>query len=459
MRRWSKTLYGKTTRGAIRVRMSDVHIPCALIHTLGLIKHHAAIVNGQQRVIPKRYAGAIARAARDVARGKHDVQFPLDVYQTGSGTATHMNVNEVIATLASVLLERGRRRRPSREAASRRPLRGRSKKVIIHPNDHVNACQSSNDVMPTALQITCLLLLHDHLSPALEDLQDALKRKAKEFRLAIKSARTHLMEATPVRLGAEFHSYVTHLQRATRNVQRVQKELCILPLGGTAVGTGLNAHPAFARLVIARLKKETELPLREATDHIAAQSFPSAILSLSSTLREVALALGKIAQDIRMMAAIGEITLPKIHSGSSIMPGKVNPTIPEAMLQVTARVVGGDATVAHLCATLSNFELFTGLPLLAAEILSAIELLGSASCVFTEHCVKGMSACSDVITRQLACSPMLVTALAPELGYDAAAEIAEEAQRKGLTILEVASRRTTLPKAKLRRLLDPRRMV
>ncbi len=444
----------------MRVRMSDTRMPLLLIHAIALIKHHAALVNGTLGVIPKRTANLIARAAQQVHRGGHDDQFSLDVYQTGSGTATHMNVNEVIAAIATALLERGRRRRPSREAASRPLAEARgSKEVKVHPNDHVNACQSSNDVMPTALQMACLLVLRDHLSPALDDLKHTLMKKAKEFSTVVKSGRTHLMQATPVPLGSEFRSYATLLKRATSNVERVTTQLCFLPLGGTAVGTGLNAHPTFARRVIARLRRETGLSLREAADHIAAQSFPSPILSLSSALREVAMVLGKIAQDVRMMAALGEVRLPKVYPGSSVMPGKVNPTIPEAVLQVTARVMGSDTAISQLCVSCANFELFTGLPLVASEILNALELLGSASCVFTKHCIAGMNVCEDVIAQKLQCNPMLVTSLVPHVGYDTATAIGRESQTTGMTILEIALRRTKMSKSKLRRLLDPKRMV
>ena len=425
-------------------------MPNEFIKTLAMIKEHAARVNGELKVIPKSHAVKIAKAAGSIKSGKHMDQFPVDVFQTGSGTSTNMNVNEVIAALAGG----GKRSRGQRGQGG----------LEVHPNDHVNRCQSSNDVIPTAMQISSALKVRDELVPALENLISGLKKKAKEFHGVIKTGRTHTMDAVPVRLGDEFASYATILKSALDRVKDSAKLLNILPLGGTAAGTGINAHPRFAKLVIARLAKETKLPLKEAKDHIAAQSFPFASQALSSSLKEVAVTLNKIVNDIRLMASgpvagLNELILPLLQPGSSIMPGKVNPVLCESVEQVVAWVIGADATVTYATASGSRFELNTCYPMLSSKLLVSIRLLTNVTSLFADKCVKGIKANKKVIEDRLARSSMLVTALAPKIGYDASAEIAKEAMRSGETILDVATKKTSIKKAELKKILDPSKMV
>jgi fumarate hydratase class II len=437
-------LYGPSTDLAMEnFPISGWRMPPAFLRALALVKEHAAVVNGELGVIPRTHAQAIAEVAAAIKGGQHLDQFPVDVFQTGSGTSTNMNMNEVIATLAN---QRARQ------------------KLTVHPNDHVNRSQSSNDVIPTALQISCALVVVDDLLPALTELREVCLQKAKEFHPIIKTSRTHLMDAVPVRLGDEFRSYARLLEGAILRVQEVTKLLVILPLGGTAAGTGLNAPAGFARKVISRIARETMLPLEEASDHIAVQSCPMALQALSSALKEVAVVLTKMAQDIRWMASgpiagLSELRLPELQPGSSIMPGKVNPVLCESVLQVAAWVIGADATVTICTTQGSNFELHTCFPVLAAKLLSSLELLANVSQVFAERCVLGIKANERVMADLLAENSMLATALAPHIGYEAAAEIAREAVRTSASILEVAARRTKISKEKLRKLLDPKRMV
>lgn len=348
-----------------------------------------------------------------------------------------MNMNEVLASLAG---------------------------KDVHPNDHVNRCQSSNDVIPTAIQIACALKVRDELIPALTHLENALHQKSRAFHSIIKTGRTHLMDAVPVRLGEEFAAFAYLLERASTSVLMESSRLHDLPLGGTAAGTGLNAHPQFAKKVIMRLKKETKLPLKETQDHIAAQSFPLPAVGVSSALREAALVLTKIANDIRWMgsgpvAGLNELHLPELQAGSSIMPGKVNPVIPESVIQVCARVLGSDTTVSLWCTQGSVFELNTCLPLIANELLTSISHLTNASRVFADKCIKGIKANQKGIKEKLDRNAMLVTALAPHIGYDKAAKIAKDAMKTGESILEVATRSTTMSKSRLKKILNPAKMV
>jgi fumarate hydratase class II len=436
-------LYGPETRKALEnFQISGWTMPREFLSALALIKEYAAAVNGELGEIPEEVSRAIVQAAAEIQKGKHWREFPVDVFQTGSGTSTNMNMNEVIAALAT------------RNAEMRK-----CGNAEIHPLDHVNRCQSSNDVIPTAMQIACALTLRDAMLPSLKKLERALQKKAKEFRNIIKNARTHHMDAVPMRLGDEFQSYATILKRVMSNLQLVTRELCSLPLGGTAAGTGINAHPKFAKRVIERLKEETKLPLEEAEDHVAAQSFPFAALDLSSALRQLASVLQKTANDIRLGACFQELQLPELQKGSSIMPGKVNPVIPESVIQVCAEVIGADTTVSVWCAQGSTFELNTCMPLMAHRLLQSLKLLTNACNVFSERCIDGIRANEKVLKDRLEKNPMLATALAPHIGYDAAAEIAKEAMEKGTTIYEVALERTKLGERKLKRLLDPKSMM
>ena len=437
----NKHLYGSSTEKALKnFPISGWPMPTEFIKALALIKEHAARVNGQLKQIPAGHAAAIAKAAASIASGKHQNQFPVDVFQTGSGTSSNMNMNEVIATLAG------------------------SKSKKIHPNDHVNAGQSSNDVIPTAMQLACALQARDELIPALKHLQKTLQTKGKQFHGVIKTARTHMMDAVPVRLGDEFQSYAALVGQSVLSVDASIKRLCELPLGGTAAGTGLNAHPQFAKKVIARLKAKTKLPLKEASNHIAAQSCPLAAQAFSSALSEVAIVLTKIANDIRLMgsgptAGLNELQLPELQAGSSIMPGKVNPVLCESVEQVGAWVLAGDSMVHQCLAQGSRFELNTCLPILMCKLLTSTMLLTNVSNAFANKCVKGIKANTKVIKHQLDRNPMLVTALAREIGYDEAAKIAKEAMKTGATIISVAGRRTKISKAKLKKMLDPKRMA
>ena len=444
-----KKFYGPQTSKAINnFPISGWNMPKDFICALAMIKEHAAHVNGELKQIPRSQAIKIAKAASMIKSGKHMDQFPIDIFQTGSGTSTNMNINEVIAGLVN---EDGRGSRGDRSAE-------------VHPNDHVNRCQSSNDVIPTAMQIACALKVRDELVPALEHLTSALKKKAKEFHSIIKTGRTHHMDAVPVRLGDEFASYAILIQSALDRVKDASKLLNVLPLGGTAAGTGLNAHPRFAKLVIARLAKETKLPLEEAHNHIAAQSFPFASQALSSSLREVAVVLNKIANDIRLMASgpvagLGELILPLLQPGSSIMPGKVNPVIPESVIQVCADVIGSDVTIGICVSQGSVFELNTCMPLISQRLLTSIRLLANVSNVFADKCISGIKANKKVIEDRIARNSMLVTALAPKIGYDKATEIAKEAMRTGETIIAVAAKRTSINKAELKKILNANNMT
>ena len=432
----SKKLYGSSTEKAIKnFPVSGWAMPEDFLRALAIIKMYAAEVNGGLRQIPKGHAIKIARAAKQIASGKHMDQFPLDVFQTGSGTSTNMNMNEVIATLAKV-----------------------------HPNDHVNFGQSSNDVIPTALNISCALKVCNELLPTLLHLEKTFQIKAKEFHGIIKTGRTHNMDAVPVRLGDEFKSYATLISQARKRVEEAVRLSNDLPLGGTAAGTGLNAHPQFAKRVIAKIAKQTRLPFKEARDDVAAQSFPFAAQALSGSLREVAVVLHKIANDIRWMgsgpvAGLNEIKLPTLQPGSSIMPGKVNPVIPESVIQVAAHVIGADVSVGVWGAQGGVFELNTCTPFIANSLLTSIGLLTNVSKIFADKCVKGIKVNKKVIEGYVERNAMLVTALAPIIGYDEAAKIAKEAMKTGERIVDVAVRVTGMSKKKLEKILDPSRMV
>lgn len=459
-----KKLYGQNTEKALKnFPISGWPMPAEFIRALAMIKEHAAFVNGELKEIPKSMSQAIAKAARSIKNGKHIDQFPVDVFQTGSGTSSNMNVNEVISEIVNCSL-RARPHSLSTRSPSLRSGLARSKRAQVHPNDHVNRCQSSNDVVPTAMQISCALVARDNLIPSLEHLVSVIGKKAEQFHGIIKTGRTHYMDAVPVRLGDEFRSYATLLSESLERIDESIGRLCVLPLGGTAAGTGLNAHPQFAKKVIVRLRKETELPLTEAKDHVAAQSFPFASQAFSSALRETALVLHKIANDIRLMgmgpvAGLNELKLPALQAGSSIMPGKVNPVIPESVIQAAAHVIGADQTVSVWCVQGSTFELNTCMPLMAHSLLTSARLLSNASHVFADKCIKGIKANTKKIKHDLERNVMLVTPLAKEIGYEKAAEIAKETMRSGERIIDVASKMTSIPHAKLKRILDPQKMV
>jgi fumarate hydratase class II len=434
-------LYGATTQRAVmNFPISGQRLPSRLISALALVKRAAAETNAELGLLEADVAGAIAEAAGSVAEGRYDDQFPIDIYQTGSGTSSNMNANEVIATLATASLGGDRR---------------------VHPNDDVNRCQSSNDVIPTAVQLAAAIAIETELLPALERLHTALVAKEHETWPVVKTGRTHLQDATPIRLGQEFRGYAGQVEEAIRRVRAAQAELLTVPLGGTAVGTGINAHPEFAFRTCNRLAGLVGLDVRETTDHFHAQASLDAIVAAHGAIRTTALGLWKVGNDIRLMAmgpraGIAELALPETQPGSSIMPGKVNPVIIESLTMVVARVVGNDATIAF-AQTGSLLELNVMLPVTAVALLESISLLAAAAANFAVRCVEGLSA-TDRGPALVEQGLMLATALAPVIGYDAAAALAKDAFKSGRTIRELALERG-LTDAQLDELLDPARMT
>jgi fumarate hydratase class II len=418
-------------------------MPGPFISALGLVKLAAAISHKKARRLPPKLARAIIAAAEEVAAGKLAEQFVVDVFQTGSGTSTNMNVNEVIANRAAQLL-------------GRRAIAGR-----IHPNDHVNMGQSSNDVIPTALHISAAVAIAQDLLPALQKLSVSLWSKAHSFDRIVKIGRTHLMDAVPIRLGQEFSGYAAQVDSACMALGGPILRLCELAIGGTAVGTALNAPKGFAREVCRFLARRTGLPFRETTNHFAAQAAADAAVAASGALRGVALSLGKIASDIRLLGSgprcgLGELLLPATQPGSSIMPGKVNPVICESVIQVACQVVGCDAAIAAACTggVGGILELHVAMPVVAWNLLTAIGLLANVARTFEAKCIRGLKAnearCRELVERSLA----MVTVLAPRIGYDAAASLAKEASASGKTIRQVCLERRVLPPKKLDALLD-----
>ncbi len=412
-------LWGAQTQRAVaNFQISGERISRDLIGALASIKGCAAVVNGELGVLPADKATAIHDAAAEVARGQHDDQFPVDVFQTGSGTSSNMNANEVIATLASRSLGRP-----------------------VHPNDDVNASQSSNDVFPSAIHLAAARLIVRSLLPALDQLAGALEEKAFEFTEVVKSGRTHLMDATPVTLGQEFGGYAAAVRHGAERAAAVVPDVAELPLGGTAVGTGLNAPVRFAESVIARLATDMGLPLTEARDHFEAAGGRDALVAASGVLRVIAVSLYKICNDLRLMGSgprtgLAEIRIPDLQPGSSIMPGKVNPVICEAVCQVCAQVVGNDAAIAFAGAA-GNFELNVMMPVMARNLLSSLRLLSSAAVSLADLCVAGITADAQRLRNNAESSPAIVTALNRYIGYEAAAAVAHEALETGATIRDV----------------------
>ncbi len=434
-----------TQRAVLNFPISDKRFPRRFIKALGLIKKAAAQTNGELGLLPKNVVEAIVDAAQEVADGRLDEHFVLDVFQTGSGTSSNMNANEVIANRAIQKL--------GGELGSKKP---------VHPNDHVNFGQSSNDVIPTALHLAALLAIDEVLLPGLRELHAALDAKAKELWGVIKTGRTHLQDATPIRLGQEFRGYAGQVEGGIRRAQRAREELADVALGGTAVGTGINTHPEFAKRATAKLSKELGTEIRETSNHFQSQSTVDNAVSASGALRAIAVSIYKIANDIRWLgsgprAGIGEITLPEVQPGSSIMPGKVNPVICESAMMVCAQVVGNDATIAF-GGTQGNFEINLMFPIVAYDLVESAELLGRTAANLAKQCVRGIAATDRgpaMVERGLS----MVTSLAPIIGYDAAAAIAKEAAKTGETVREVALRRTDLGAEKLKAILDPMLMT
>ena len=437
--------YGASTqRAVLNFPISDLRFPRQFICALGQIKQAAAQTNEELGTVDPQITEAIVRAAQEVIDGKLDSHFVLDIFQTGSGTSTNMNANEVIANRASELLSGSR--------GSRK----------VHPNDHVNFGQSSNDVIPTAIHLSALVSIEYDLVPALQTLQKALEQKAEEFMPIIKTGRTHLQDATPIRLGQEFLGYAGQIERGIARMRHAQSELSEVALGGTAVGTGVNTHPEFSARVCKRLSEVNGVTVRETNNHFQAQSTLDNIVEASGALNTLAVSLMKIANDIRWLgsgprAGIGEIDLPAVQPGSSIMPGKVNPVIAESVCMVCAQVMGNHTTIT-IAGQSGNFEINVMMPVAAYNLLQSISLLASVARNCTEQCVKGIKATTkgpEMVERGLA----ICTSLAPVIGYDAAANISKEAYKTGKTIHEVAREKTNLTDEELDRILDPASMT
>jgi len=438
--------YGaQTARAVENFPISNLRFPRSFLRALGLIKKHAALTNQELGGLEPRLAAAIVQAAQEVADGKWDAEFVIDIFQTGSGTSTNMNANEVIAHRATELLG------------------GKRGEKLAHPNDHVNRGQSSNDVIPTAIHLAALEAMERRLIPALAALQEALQAKAQEFHDVLKIGRTHLQDATPIRLGQEFGGYASQVRHGVARLRAAEKNLGELALGGTAVGTGINTHPEFAPRTIARLAAEMNLPLREAADHFEAQGGRDAVVEASAMLKTVAVSLIKIANDIRLLGSgprlgLGELKLPATQPGSSIMPGKVNPVMCEMLLQVCAQVQGNDAAITF-SGSFGNFELNVMMPVMAHNLLQSIELLAKAAEVFARRCVAGLEADREKCNSNLELSLSNCTVLAPVIGYDKAAKIAKVAFQTNRTVRQVALEISGLDKARLDQLLDPARQT
>jgi fumarate hydratase class II len=434
-------LYGaQTQRAVLNFPVSDIRFPRVFIRSLGLIKAVAAEVNAGLGLLDANLAQAVHRAALEVAEGKWDDHFPLDIFQTGSGTSTNMNANEVIASLAS------------QTAGS-----------AVHPNNHVNMSQSSNDVIPAAIHVSAYLEATEALIPALRHLHGTLKKREAEFQDVVKTGRTHLMDAMPVRLGQEIGGWAFQVRQAQERIESTLPRLAMLAIGGTAVGTGVNAPGDFGRIVASRLAGRTGLPFVETANHFAAQATMDTAVELSGQLKTAASSFMKMANDLRFMnsgplAGFGEIALPALQPGSSIMPGKVNPVMCEMMMMVAAQVTGNDTAIA-ISNSHGNFELNVMLPVIAHNLLQSITLLANASRLFADKAVAGFTVNRDRIAGPLERNPILVTALNPVIGYDKAAEIAKKAYQKGRPVKEVAAELTDLSKEELDRLLDPAKMT
>ena len=438
-----EALYGAQTQRAFEnFPISGQRFGRGFLQALGLIKKAAARTNKELGNLDADVADAIIEAAGEVAEGKWDDEFVLDIYQTGSGTSTNMNANEVIARRAGHILGRDE---------------------VVHPNDHVNFGQSSNDVIPSAIHVSARVALERDLTPALAHLRDALSAKADAFDHVLKSGRTHLMDATPVRLGQQFGGYAHQLTKGIERVGRASGELVELALGGTAVGTGINTHPEFAIRTIASLSAELGLEFREAENHFEAQAAKDGVVSAAGALNTIATSFFKIADDVRWLASgptsgISEIRIPAIQPGSSIMPGKVNPVLCEAMMMVAARVMGNHATVT-IAGQRGNFELNVMMPVMAQALLESVTLLANMARTFAERCVEGIEANEERAKELLEKNPSIATALNPYVGYDQAAEVAKEAAREGLSVREVVERRGLLPAAEVDAALDVRSMT
>ena len=433
----AEALYGAQTQRAVdNFPVSGMRMPAAFIHALGSIKAAAARANHGLELMAADLTDALAAAAEEVASGRHDGQFPIDVFQTGSGTSSNMNANEVIARIASQRLGRE-----------------------VHPNDDVNMCQSSNDVIPTAIQVSASLEIHRQLLPALEHLHGTLARRAVELENIVKTGRTHLMDAMPVTMGQEVGGWTAQIRDGVARVEASLPRLVALAIGGTAVGTGINAHEEFGARVASMLAEATGVPFSVAQDRFAVMSAQDAAVEMSGQLRTVAVSLMKICNDLRWMnsgplAGIGEIQLPALQPGSSIMPGKVNPVIPEAVAMACAQVMGNDVAVG-VAGQSGNFQLNVMLPLIAHNLLQSIALLANAARLLADKAVAGFTVSEQRVAEALERNPILVTALNAVIGYEHGAAIAKKAYAQGRPIIELAMEETDLDEERLRQLLDP----
>lgn len=428
----------QTQRAVENFPISGKGIPDALVSAIGLVKLSACRANKKLGLLDSSYADVIEQAAREVIEGRFNSQFVVDVYQTGSGTSSNMNANEVISSRAKEIS---------------------GQKVLVHPNDHVNMCQSSNDVFPTAIHVAVAKGLTEKLIPALTTLKEALGLKAEAYMGLVKTGRTHLQDATPITLGQEFSGFERQIEQSIWRIQRSLTSILELPLGGTAVGTGINTHPEFARTAIQELSKLTELPFFEAINHFEAQSAKDGLVEMHGQLKTIAVSISKIANDIRWLGTgprcgLGEIALPSIQPGSSIMPGKVNPVIPESVLMVCAKVIGNDATVTYAGALGSNFELNVMMPVIAYAIIESIDLLSSVSRNFVTKCIQDIVPNEKRLHDLAEASIATCTALVPVLGYDKSAELAKKAFATGKPLREIAIEESGLPAEQLNALLD-----
>lgn len=439
----SDAYYGaQTARAVENFPISGETLPREFIRAMGLIKLSAAETNMELGNITKKVGNAIVKAAKEVIDGKLDEHFVVDIFQTGSGTSTNMNTNEVIANRANEILG------------------GKTgDKSLVHPNDHVNYGQSSNDTIPTAMHVSTLESIQKDLIPSLKYLEKSLSKKARQFDKIVKIGRTHLMDATPIRLGQEFSGYSSMISHGIKRLDNTKENLSELAIGGTAVGTGINTHKKFGSSVARNISKLTKVKFKEAENHFEAQASKDAIVEASGALKTVAVSLMKIANDIRLLGSgprcgIGEIMLPAIQPGSSIMPGKVNPVIGESVTQVAAQVIGNDTAIT-IGGQAGNFELNVMMPMMANNILESVRLLSRVSTVFADKCINGIEAdkkrCEEMIEKSLA----MCTSLAPIIGYDKAAAIAKEAYATGKTVREVALEKKVLSEDELEKVLDP----
>ncbi len=451
-------LYGASTqRAVLNFPVSGRPVPAAVIHAYGLLKAACAEVNAELGLLDSERAQAIIKAAGEIASGQHDAHFPIDIFQTGSGTSTNMNANEVIANL--VCLQRGA---PIGSSKNAEYLSAGG----VHPNDHVNMGQSSNDTFPTAMHVSSALAISEKLVPAVRTIAATLETLAKRWDDVIKIGRTHMQDATPIRLGQEFSGYAAQMRHAEERLGQAMAALAHLPLGGTAVGTGINTHPAFGAKVAASLSKTTGFHFHEAANHFEAQHAKDAFVQASGVMKTIAVSLSKIAGDIRLMGCgprcgIGELKLPAVQPGSSIMPGKVNPVICEAVVMVSCQVVGNDQaiTLGAFGGVGSLLDLNVAMPMMADNLLSSITLLTGACNIFDEKLLQGLEAdverCNELIEGSLA----MCTSLVPAIGYDKSAALAKQAFAEGKTVRQVALEQGVLPEDELSRLLDPAKMT